>query len=240
MNILITGGASGLGKAITEILAENKNNTVYFTYSKSEEKAKKLTSIFKNTVSIKCDFSESSELGLLKDQIKELDLDVLINNAYCSKINQIHFHKSPPLDFLSEFKDNIIPTIIITQEVIKLFRKKRNGKIITILSSSLNNVPPVGMSSYVANKAYMEKLTKSWVAENSKFNITSNSISPSFMKTALTDDVDERVVEQMILNHPNKNLITVKEVAEAVLFFANAGNHINGVDLLMNAGVNIK
>ena len=240
MNILITGGASGLGKAITETLAENKHNTVYFTYSKSEESAKKIKSIFENTISIKCDFSEPSELLSLKEQIKEMDLDALVNNAYCSKINQMHFHKSPPVDFLTDFKDNIIPTIIITQEVIKLFRKKKNGKIITILSSYLSNVPPIGLSSYVANKAYLGKLTKSWANENSKFNITSNSISPSFMKTGLTDDVDERVIEQMILNHPNKNLITPKEVAEAVLFLTNAGNHINGVDLLMNAGVNIK
>jgi 3-oxoacyl-[acyl-carrier protein] reductase len=240
MNILITGGASGLGKAITETLAENKKNTVYFTYSKSEEKANKIKTIFENTISIKCNFSDPSELQSLQDQIKEMDLDVLINNAYCSKINQMHFHKCPPIDFLSDFKDNIIPTIIITQEVIKLFRKKKNGKIVTILSSYLSNVPPTGLSSYVANKAYLGKLTKSWANENSKFNIASNSISPSFMQTGLTVDVDERVVEQMILNHPNKNLITPKEVAEAVMFLANAGNHINGVDILMNAGVNIK
>jgi NAD(P)-dependent dehydrogenase (short-subunit alcohol dehydrogenase family) len=240
MNILITGGASGLGKAITETLAKDRKNKVYFTYSKSEEKAKKIKSIFKNTISIKCNFRESSELHSLQNQIKEMDLDVLINNAYSGKINQMHFHKYPPVDFLTDFKDNIIPTIIITQEAIRLFRKKKNGKIITILSSGLIDVPPTGMSSYIANKAYLGKLTKVWANENSKFNITSNSISPSFMKAALTDNFDERIIEQMTLNHPNKNLITPKEVAEAVLFLANAGNHINGVDLLMNAGVNIK
>jgi NAD(P)-dependent dehydrogenase (short-subunit alcohol dehydrogenase family) len=240
MNILITGGASGLGRAITEVLATDKNNTIYFTYSKSEEKAKEIKTSFENTISIKCDFSESSELQSLQDQMKEMDLDVLVNNVYCSKINQMHFHKYPPSDFLSDFANNIIPTIKITQEAIKLFRKNKKGKIITILSSGLVNVPPTGMASYISNKAYLEKLTKIWANENSRFNITSNSISPSFMKAALTGDVDERIVEQMTLNHPNKQLVTTKEVAEAVLFLANAGNHINGVDLLMNAGVNIK
>ncbi|MFT5248465.1 MAG: 3-oxoacyl-[acyl-carrier protein] reductase [bacterium] len=240
MNILITGGASGLGKAITEILAGNKNNTVYFTYSKSKEKAEEIKSFFENTISIKCDFSEPSELLSLQDRVKEMDLDVLINNAYSGKINQMHFHKYPPIDFLKDFTDNIIPTITITQAAIKWFRKKKKGKIITILSSGLINVPPTGMSSYIANKAYLEKLTKCWANENSKFNITSNSVSPSFMKAALTDDFDDRIVEQMTLNHPNKKLITTNEVAESVMFLTKAGNHINGVDLLMNAGVNIK
>lgn len=240
MNILITGGASGLGKAITELLAENKNNTVYFTYSKSEESAQKIKLNFENTISVKCDFNNPDELQSLQDQIKEMDLDALVNNAYCSKINQMHFHKYPTIDFLTDFKDNIIPTILITQEAIKLFRKKKRGRIITVLSSYLSNVPPIGLSSYVANKAYLEKLTKSWANENSKHNITSNSVSPSFMRTGLTGDVDERIIEQMINNNPTKKLITTKEVAEAVLFLANAGDHINGIDLLMNAGVNIK
>jgi 3-oxoacyl-[acyl-carrier protein] reductase len=240
MNILITGGASGLGESITEKLVECKINRVYFTYSNSQEKAKKIEKKFKNAVSIKCDFSDNFELLSLQNQMKEMDLDVLINNAYCGKINQKHFHKSPPSDFVNDFMNNIIPTIKITQEAIKIFRKKKQGKIITILSSGLTNLPPTGMSSYISNKAYLEKLTKVWANENSKFNITSNSVSPSFMKAALTANFDDRIVEQIKLNSPIQSLITIEEVAETVLFLTNAGKHINGLDLLMNAGSNIK
>ncbi|HEY9115149.1 MAG TPA: SDR family oxidoreductase, partial [Bacteroidales bacterium] len=60
-----------------------------------------------------------------------------------------------------------------------------------------------------------------------------------FMQTGLTAEVDERIVEQMTLNHPLKKLVTVEEVAETALFLANASVQINGVDILMNAGVNI-
>ena len=240
MNILITGGASGLGEAITKKLAESKENKVYFTYSKSKDKASKIELEFENTVSIKCDFSNQSELDSLLEQIKMMDLDVLINNAYCSRINQMHFHKIPQSDFTNDFVQNIIPTISITQESIKIMRAKKKGKIITILSSYLVNLPPIGLSIYVANKAYLEKLTKIWANEYSRFNITSNSVSPSFMQTALTDDVDERIVEDMINNHPQKKLITPIEVAETILFLVDASSQINGVDFLMNAGVNIK
>ena len=57
------------------------------------------------------------------------------------------------------------------------------------------------------------------------------------MQTNLTADIDERVVEQIKENHPLKNLLTVDEVAETVSFLVNASNQINGIDIIMNAGV---
>jgi len=101
----------------------------------------------------------------------------------------------------------------------------------------LLNTPPIGSAVYVANKAYLEKLTKVWASENAKFNISSNSVSPSFMQTNLTAGIDERVVEQIKENHPLKNLLTVDEVAETVSFLVNASNQINGIDIIINAGV---
>ena len=49
MNILITGGANGLGLEITKVLATNKNNVVYFTFAKSETSATELQKIYNNT-----------------------------------------------------------------------------------------------------------------------------------------------------------------------------------------------
>ena len=102
------------------------------------------------------------------------------------------------------------------------------------------NTPPIGSSVYVANKAYLEKLTKVWAVENSKFNITSNSVSPSFMETNLTSKFDSRIIEQMIEAHPLRKILTIDEVAETVLFLTSASSQINGVDILLNAGAIIK
>lgn len=164
----------------------------------------------------------------------------MINNAYSGDFLKSHFHKISSNDFLSDFKENIIPVIEITQEVLKFFRKKKNGKIITILTSALVELPPVGSSVYIANKAYLEKLTKVWANENAKFNITSNSVSPSFMQTYFTSKVDERIIEQMISNHNLKKLLTVEEVAETVSFLTTASSQINGVDIVLNSVPNIK
>jgi 3-oxoacyl-[acyl-carrier protein] reductase len=240
MNILITGGASGLGEAITKKLASDKKNKVYFTFYNSQENASLIESDYNNVSGIKCNFKRPEDVSLLIDRIKEFDLDVLINNAYSGSVMPVHFHKINSDLFLNDFSENIIPLIQITQEAIKHFRKKKQGKIITILTSYLANVPPAGLAVYVANKAYLEKLTKVWAAENIKFNITSNSVSPSLLQTGLTSDVDERVIEQIIESHPLKSLLTVEEVAETVLYLVHSSSQINGIDILMNAGINIK
>ena len=241
MTILITGGGSGLGKSITIALAGDKNNIVYFTYNNSFLNAKEIEKKYKNAISIKCDFKNINELNELKEKIIDLNLDLLVNNAYSGEAIKTYFHKIPFTEFQTDFTNNILPTVIITQSVISSFRKnKKTGKIITILSSFLMNTPPIGASIYVANKAYLKSLVNSWATENSKFNISSNSVSPSFMQTNFTKDVDERIIEQMKNSHPLKRLLTLEEVAESIVFLKNSSLQINGIDIPLNAGLNIK
>ncbi len=240
MNILITGGASGLGEAITKTLAKDLNNTVYFTYSKSAAKALKLEAEFANSISVKCNFNNLADVNSLAENIASYSIDILINNAYSGNPIKTYFHKNKIADFSVEFNANIVPTVILTQACINHFRKKKSGKIITILTSFLTNIPPTGASIYVANKAYLKSLVNSWASENIKFNITSNSISPSFMQTNIANDVDYRVIEQIIDSHPLKRLLTIEEVADAVLYLSKAPTHLNGIDMLINAGTNIK
>ncbi len=240
MNILITGGASGLGEAITVKLASNNDNLVYFTYAKSKDNAKKIVKKYKNAIPIKCDFKSKEELNFLLAQIEGIDLDVLINNAYTGVAIKTHFHKVDSSDFLIDFENNVIPIIKISQAVISKFRKVKRGKIITILTSYLINQPPIGSSSYVSCKAYIEKLTKSWANENAKFNIQSNSVSPSMMRTSLIEDVDVRLIEQSEQNHPLKKLLEVEDVADTVYFLTSASSHINRIDIPINSATNIK
>jgi len=240
MIILITGGSSGLGEAITRLLAQQPGNTVYFTYNSSATKAQKIETDFGNAFAIKCNFENETEVDALKTKIGEWGIDVLINNAYSGEPIKTYFHKIPATDFLADFQKNLLPAIILTQAAINIFRKKKFGKIINVLTSFLVNTPPTGASVYVANKAYLEELSKSWATENAKYNITSNSISPSFMQTGFTNDVDERVIEQMTESHPLKTILTPAETAESVLFLVNATQQINGINILLNSGVNLK
>ena len=239
MIILITGGASGLGEAITHRLAKDSHNSVYFTYHTSNENAERITNEYSNTFSINCDFGNENDIASLQVLITQLDIDVLINNAYSGTFLQSHFNKIPVDSFLSEFSLNILPTIAVTQAAITCFRKKKSGKIITILTSALKGTPPIGSSVYVANKAYLEELTKVWAAENVKFNISSNSVSPSFMLTGFTINIDERLVEQMREQNPSKKILTTDEVAASVLSIVKAKQDVNGINFVINSSADV-
>jgi NAD(P)-dependent dehydrogenase (short-subunit alcohol dehydrogenase family) len=160
----------------------------------------------------------------------------LINNALAAGLVRKHAHRIEQDIYNRGFHENILPLLRLTHQAIKLFRKQKFGKIITVLSSGLVGVPPSGMAEYLASKAYLLSMSKSWASENRQFNITANCISPDFMQTPLNADVDERLVEQMVEAHPLKQLITPEEVAEVVSFMIQATQHMNGTNLILNAG----
>jgi 3-oxoacyl-[acyl-carrier protein] reductase len=238
MNILVTGGASGLGEAITRNLAQNPQHIVYFTYFNSEAKAKALEKGLPNTRALRCDFTDEISILELKNGLAAFDLDVLVNNAVTG-LTKKHFHKTDPELFLASFKNNVLPAIHLTQAAITIFRKKKFGKIITILSSYILNKPPVGLSEYVATKEYLHALSKAWATENASFNITANCISPALMQTNLTADTDERILEEMQKSHPLKKLLTPQEVAETVNFLVGSTQQINGANLVINAAADL-
>ncbi len=239
MKILITGGASGLGESITRRLASVPGNTVYFTYHSSEQQARQLEHEWSNCRGISCNFQDQEAMAALLAFVEQADLDVLIHNAFATENIQKHFHKLDPGVFSAHFSANILPVLQLTQRAILQFRKKKFGKIISLLTSALVDTPPLGWSEYVAGKAYLASMSKSWAAENSAFNITSNAISPAFMLTRLTAGTDERIQQQLTQSHPLKRLLTPDEVADTVQYLTTCSQQINGINLIINAGVHV-
>ena len=238
MHILVTGGTGGLGTAIIKKLAAGNGNTVYFTYASSSHRAGELHAEMQNAHGIHCDFTIPSSVDTLIAALEDMAPDVLINNAW-RPFTTAYLHKKYGKELLSGFEQDILPAIKITNAAINIFRKKKSGKIINILSSAIIGKPPIGWSEYVANKNYLLSLSKSWAVENIRFNITTNCISPSFMETKFTGDTDPRIIEQMTADHPLKKLLTPEEVADAAFFLVNCSRHINGINLVINAGMDL-
>jgi NAD(P)-dependent dehydrogenase (short-subunit alcohol dehydrogenase family) len=238
MNILITGGSSGLGRAVVRLMAADPAHQVYFTYRRGRENALSLTAAFPNARALEADFTREDHIDRLLESMDAMDPDVLVNNAYAGGIENTHFHKIDPEDFLSSFKNNLIPTIRISRKAILIFKEKKFGKIINVLSSALLNTPPAGYSVYAANKAYLGELSRTWNREYARYNISSNCVAPDFMTTGFAQP-DERIVEQMRLNHPLKKLLSPEEAAEVIQCLILSSPPINGVTIPVNAGQHV-
>lgn len=239
MNILITGGTGGLGQAMVNEFCAEIDNNVYFTYCHSEAKATELTAKYSNSHSLKCDFSNTEEISALQANISDMSLDVLVNNAWWGKPEGIRFNRLTSGQIEATFVNNVLPTVAITQTALETFRKKKSGKIITILTSYLVGTPPLGYSLYAATKAYIAQLAKSWSCEYIKLGITSNCVSPEFMRTDFTSETLECVVEELANANPLKRLVTPSEVANVVRMLSAASCQLNGVNIPINAGTKI-
>ena len=239
MNILVTGGSSGLGKATVCALASSPQNNVHFTYNHRHENAEAIAQQYPNVVTHRCDFTDQDSVEKFEQMISTFDLDALVNNAYVGTPQGKHFHKTTPESFSQSFENNVLPVIRITQRAIVDFRKKKFGKIINILTGVLINVPPMGYAIYAANKAYLSQLSKTWSSEYAKYNITSNCISPDFMQTKLTATFDERIIKQVRDRHPLKKLLTPEDVADAVVYLINTSQQVNATNIVINAAQNI-
>lgn len=237
MNILITGGASGLGNVLVNNFL-SQQHSVYFTYNTSVEKATEIEQTNNKAKGFYCNFKDIDSVKKFIKDIEHLKIDILINNAFTG-FDRDFFYKSDSDSFQNSFNNNVVPVLLITQEVIKIFKKEKRGKIITILSSAIIGTPPEGWSTYVADKQYLFSMSKSWATEHVKSNITSNTVSPSFLLTPLNQNVDERIIENMKRKHPLKKLLTCQEVYDSVNYLVNTSSHVNGINIVINAGTTI-
>ena len=240
MNILVTGGNSGLGRATVNQLAK-EGHKVYFSYLPSEQCTQEANEMVKaddNLVAMPLNFCDKISVDDFCSHINGWEIDVLVNSAYAGKAQGTHFYKTPADDYLVAFENNVIPTIRITQTCLEGMRKRKYGKIINIITSYVIDTPPIGMSIYTATKAYLRQISRSISKEFGKFNITSNCLLPEYMNTNF-GKVEDFQLEQMKAAHPLKRLLTPEEVAQVIVNFVNSSQQLNGIEMPINAAQHI-
>ena len=235
-NIIVTGATGGIGNSIIKKLY-NAGANILATGTK-DEKLQELKKKFQNIQTLKFDISQTENLeNFIEDATKKLGgkLDCTINNAGITQDN-LAIRMS-----IEEWKKvidiNLTSTFLISKFAIKKMLKNKKGKIINI-TSVVGHTGNLGQTNYTASKAGIVAMSKSLAIEYAKKNINVNCISPGFIKTAMTDKIDEKFKEVIISKIPSARLGEPEDVANAVIFLASShSDYINGETLHVNGGM---
>jgi len=235
-NFIITGASGGIGNSIVKKLNEDGANIL--ASGTKIEKLEELKSHYKDIKILKFDISKSDKIEtFIEDATNELggNLDCIVNNA---GITQDNLAIRMSLDEWKKVIDiNLTSTFLLSKFAIKKMLKNKSGKIINI-TSVVGHTGNLGQANYTASKAGIVAMSKSLAIEYAKKNININCISPGFIKTAMTDKIDEKFKDIIVSKIPSGRLGNPEDIANAVLFLAsNQSDYINGETIHVNGGM---
>lgn len=237
---IVTGSSRGIGKAIALKLAQ-KGAKVVVNYAGSQAAAEEVVATIKNAggeaFSFKADVSVETEVNELIKATSEAfgKIDILVNNAGITKDNLLMRMKEADWDAV--LNTNLKGVYLCTKAVIKPMMKQRYGKIINI-TSVVGQMGNPGQANYAAAKAGVIGFTKSIAKEVASRNITVNAVAPGFITTDMTDELGDKVKEELIKQIPLERLGAPEDVAEAVVFLASdSANYITGQTLNIDGGM---
>ncbi len=243
-NIIVTGGASGIGKAIVEYLVKLRANVCVFDIN--EEALNNLKTNFSTIYVRKCDISDKVQVKESIDDIfsKFNKIDILINNA-------AFIYSSPVISFDKEgFKlhdlemwDKVISidlnsVFYMSANVIqKMIKKRTKGLIINI--SSICSAGNAGQPAYSAAKSGVNALTITMAKELGAFGIRVVGIAPGYVETKTTiNSISESYLNDLKNKTPLRRLGKPEEVAECIVFVIK-NDFYNGRILELDGGLRL-
>ena len=235
-NIIITGASGGIGSSIIKKLYQNGVNIL--ASGTKTEKLDELKEKFENIKTLKFDISQIEKIEeFVENASKELggNLDCIINNAGVTQDN-LAIRMSIE-EWQKVININLTSTFLMSKSAIKKMLKNKSGKIVNI-TSVVGHTGNLGQANYTASKAGIIAMSKTLAIEYAKKNININCISPGFIRTAMTDKLDDKVKETILSKIPSARLGNPDDIANAVLFLcSNQSDYINGETLHVNGGM---
>ena len=162
-------------------------------------------------------------------------IDILVNNAGITLDNlSIRLTEE---NWKKVLDINLTSTFLMCKFAIKKMLKNKSGKIINI-TSIVGHTGNIGQANYSASKAGIIAFSKSLALEYAKKKININCVSPGFIKTEMTDKIDEEFKKVLISKIPSGDLGTGDDVSNCVAFLASdMANYINGETIHVNGGM---
>jgi 3-oxoacyl-[acyl-carrier protein] reductase len=241
---IVTGGASGLGRAIGLEFARRGVN-VAFNYIElsgrdiSDEAVLTETALRAHGVEVYCEHSDVRDrdaVDLFVSKTKDFlgGLHYLVNNAGIHHDGALwRMSKSAWQDVL---ETNVTGSFNCLRAVAGTFREQRYGKVVNITSQQTAR-PLFGASNYVASKAALVGLTKSAAVELGPYNVNVNAVAPGFLRTELAEALPEHVLQEAERRSALCRLGDPEDVAPLVVFLSSDdARHITGQVIMVDGG----
>ncbi len=236
---LITGGAKGIGAAISNKLA-NLGAYVVITYNSSYYEAEILAENIRSegglALCLPGNVAHIEDMMNVTEQAYEQfgGIDLLINNAGITKDRLMI--KMSPADWHEVVNINLNGIFNTTSCALPIMKEQNDGCIINI-SSIIGQMGGMGQCNYAASKAGIIGFTKSLAQEMARYNIRVNAICPGFTETNMTETIPENIREMIIKKIPMGRFANKEEIAHAVTFLAVHGSYITGQTINVNGGM---
>ena len=238
---LVTGATRGIGKSIADEFAKAGAMVIGTATTKegAENISNRLSSTDLNGHGIVLDVASPEQISETIKTLKQSDLmpSILVNNAGISLENLLMRIKEEEWEKVIAI--NLSSAFYLSKAVIGSMLKNRHGRIINIGSVQGSTGAP-GHSHYSAAKAGLIGLTKSLAQEVGSRNITVNAISPGYVSTDMTKDIDEKMNQALLEQIPLKRFGKPIDIAKTAIYLASSsGSYITGETINVNGGMNM-
>ncbi|MDB2547197.1 3-oxoacyl-[acyl-carrier-protein] reductase [Amylibacter sp.] len=233
---LITGASGGIGGSIARALYA-QGAKVALSGTRIDPLKALADDLGDRAFIVPCNLSDVDAVKALPQTASEEmgGIDILVNNAGITKDNL--FMRMSDDDWHQVINVNLTSTMHLMKSVMRTMMKKRFGRIINI-TSIVGVTGNAGQVNYAASKAGMIGMTKSFAQEIATRGITANCIAPGFIETAMTAELPENVIKNMLDAIPQGRMGQADEIAASVAFLAsNEASYITGQTLHVNGGM---
>jgi 3-oxoacyl-[acyl-carrier protein] reductase len=231
---VVTGGATGIGRAVCQALAA-KGMRVGVVYNSSESAARAVAGALPGAFVARADLADPAQVEALVKRLQEAAgrVDVLVNNAGLNRDAPIFSMKIDDYDAVAGLARG---TWYLTKLVLRRFMLRTGGRVVNV-SSVVGHTGNAGQIPYTMVKAGLDAMTRSLAQELRGRDILVNSVAPGFIDTEMTARLPEEARARILERVPLGRMGRPEEVAEVVAFLATGASYVHGSVVHVNGGM---